>query len=135
MVNFNNETTVGQPAIDIERVLILQRRDAVIEAIERYISIEEGGSEAAIYTLKSRLASLYLQLYGMLYRRYKDNEKFQAFMQDLRSSEYTRLIKAFEFMSGFLDDIKLTRVDNTQQVDTKRWVRGAHTNKEEYSGE
>lgn len=117
MVDFNNESTVGQPAIDIERVLILQRRDAVIEAVERYLTVADQSGSAPIEYIKGRLTSFYLQLYGMLERKYKDDKRYAELKRQIQSNDFTELMESFYFMSSFLDSINLTKLDTRENYD------------------
>ena len=68
MVDFNNETTIGTPAVDIERVLILQRRNDVIDALEGYKKLDYQGTEADLSIFRSRVLSFFEQLSASILR-------------------------------------------------------------------
>jgi hypothetical protein len=109
MVDFNNETTVTRPSADIVRVLILQRRNDLIEAFEFYEKKKSTGIAVDIGLLQSRLFSLFLELQASLKRREK--EDYDRLCRQVRSRKYEELLDAFLFINEFLDKMKLTQID------------------------
>ena len=75
MVDFDSGETVGTPASDIVRILLLQRRDYVIEAIEKYYQLKSGGVNHGLGVVRARLRSLFLEMQAALKRRKKEEEK------------------------------------------------------------
>ena len=61
MVDFNNEATIGTPAANVVKILILQARANAIEALEFYNKRTSLGVEANQTTLKDRLGSWFLE--------------------------------------------------------------------------
>lgn len=120
MVDFNNEVTVGRPAVDVERILILQRRNDVIEALEAYHQVDARGAQAETHVMQARIRSLYYEIAGMLNRRHrskKEKPKYEAFLEKLNSEKHEDLIEAFTFINNFLDTIRLTRIDTKTDYD------------------
>jgi len=120
MVDFNNETTVGIPAIDVVRILILQRRADVIEAFEKYYKTEANGIDGSTSLIYARLLSLFMELQGAIKRRYKE-EKYLEFVKDFDSTDIEQMKKNFYFLNEYLDSIKLTMIDNKKQYDRNSW--------------
>ena len=116
MVDFNNETTIGRPAVDVERILILQRRDAVIDAFEAYTQIDANGAGASTHIIRARIESLRLQLYGMLRRR--ATKTLEVLSKRINTDDFETLLSIFEEISMVLDGIRLTRIDTKEDYDT-----------------
>lgn len=116
MVDFNNETTIGRPAVDVERILVLQRRDAIIDSFETWHQQDALGGQPPTAYIKARCKSLYLQIQGMLNRRKGTlSTDIQALLQ---KDDYDSLVKGFQLMSEFLDTLRLTRIDTRSNFDS-----------------
>jgi len=127
MVDFNNETTITRPAIDIERVIVLQRRHDTIEAFEGYNKLILSGAQASDHNFRSRVMSLYIELEASLERHYPEKNKDPEIpsYKDLhkwisKDSSSEDLLKGFRFINKFLDKIKLTRLDTQRVYDSTR---------------
>jgi len=124
MVDFNNETTITRPAVDIERVLVLQRRHDCIEAYEGYQKTILSGADTGDYTFRSRVLSLFIELKASLKRHYPEGDKDKISFVELetwiRKGEEDELFNAFDLINDFLDVIKLTRLDTHKVYDSTR---------------
>lgn len=120
MVNFNNDTTVGTPAVDVVRILILQRRSDVIEALEQYNKMEYKCLDPDLSVVRARLYSLFIELQAGLKRRLKP-DIYSKLEQDIYSPEKNKILEALVFINGYLDDIRLIRLDNKPHVDGTSW--------------
>lgn len=124
MVDFNNETTITRPAIDIERVIVLQRRFDCIEAYESYNKHNFQGAGADISDFKARLNSLFWELKSALKRHFPKNSKGDPSYKDvdewIKSDNDEDLLKAFDLINDWLDSIKLTRLDTHKVYDSTR---------------
>jgi len=124
MVDFNNETTITRPAVDIERVLVLQRRHDCIEAYEGYQKAILSGADTGDYTFRSRVLSLFIELKASLKRHYPEGDKDKISFVELetwiRKGEEDELFNAFDLINDFLDVIKLTRLDTHKVYDSTR---------------
>jgi hypothetical protein len=128
MVDFNNEATVSAAATDILRILILQRRNDVIDAMERYHMLSEN-SEPSCEVVRSRLFSFYLEIQAMLKRKYdnsmhKDNNpcKYKDLKDTIGQGEFKELEAVYLSFNEFLDANRLTRIDTKQIYDSTRVV-------------
>jgi hypothetical protein len=119
MVDFNNDATVATPATDVVRILILQRRNDCIEAIEAYIRNLGKTGSADPYEVRARIHSLFLELQAALRRRLSV-EEYHA-VRVLVINHHTAiidLVRCFEFMNQWLDENKLIRIDTKKQYDS-----------------
>ena len=118
MVDFNNESTITVPAGDIIRVLILQRRNDFIEAVEHYKKLEDTDA-GDIFVLRARLHSFFLELDAMLKKRL-DKQDYDDLKDKIESDSFEKLIRAFDIINHLLYDIELTKIDNRPNYDTTR---------------
>ena len=119
MVDFNNETTVSTPAVDIVRVLILQRHNDLIEAFEHINKLEGLEQSDDIQIIRARMFSLYLQISEVLTRQLKP-EEMTEFKRRLKEGDMAELTESIIKINEVLDAIKLTRVDTKKVYDPSR---------------
>jgi hypothetical protein len=126
MVNFDNETTVATPPGDIVKVVVLERREQVIEALENYHSIEASGVDTGHKKaiLKARLMAFWYEVEGMVKRRLskaKGGEKdptYEEVKQGIREVEdFDDILTAFEWLNSFVDEMGLTFIDGRPKYD------------------
>ncbi len=122
MVDFDNEVTVGIPAVDVEKISILQRRHDLLEAYEDYKKKRFSGAGVPLSFVRARLISLFLEVQAMLQRRMKP-EVYNKFKEDCftEKADENSILELVYIINGQLDEIKLTRVD-TQKVYNERRV-------------
>ncbi len=127
MVDFNAEATIGTPAVDVVRILILQRRSDLLEALEQYHKLIYRDTEADLSVVRARLVSLYIELEAGLSRRVKD-ESHNELKGQVYSEDIGDIKKAIKFLNNYLDNIRLIRLDNKPNVNKKSWeaVNVAH---------
>jgi len=118
MVDFNNETTIGTPAVDIVRILILQRHSDLIEAWEMYNKEKGKGIQVRIGVVRARLFSLYLQLQPSLKRRLKPKTYVVVDKQIREAEKEEEVIKQLYFLNEYLDELRITRIDTKKQYDS-----------------
>lgn len=119
--NKTNFTLTTPPAI-ILKIMILERRQELINAIEEYNNKKFLGAGWPTNKLKSLLYSLFYEIDAGLRKEY-DKEKdgvnlYKDFKKKLESAEAEELIKAFGFIEDFLYKKNLTRWDLKQYYDT-----------------
>ena len=124
MVNFNNEATVSTPAINVMKILLLQSRENLIEALEFYNKKVTEGVNIEQSPVKARLGTLFLQLQPYLERTYKEkeyNNMLSAFQKNIFFNEKDipngDLLKLFIQLNNLMDSLKITRVDTRIQYD------------------
>jgi hypothetical protein len=116
MVNFNNDATIGTPAIDIQRVSILQRRYELIETFEDYKKKAYRNDAVPIHTVRARLLSLFIEIQATLKRRMKEPvyTKLRNIVKNSNSTE-DEIYSVIEQINEELDIMRLIRID-TQKV-------------------
>jgi hypothetical protein len=126
MVDFNNETTIGRPAVDIVRVLILQARNDTLTAIEDYRLKKHVRSEASLSVIESRMFKWYLEMEAMLSRKMKGGKEFLELKRRFLNLEKTEeeVFVLVSYLNKVCDDIKLTVIDTQQVYDTTLWEEG-----------
>lgn len=116
MVDFNAEATVSAAATDILRILILQRRNDVIDSIEQYRKIEKH-SDPDTGIIRARLFSLFLEIQAMIKRKRKDYEDIK---RGTLAIDFEPLVETFLIMNEFLDENRLIRIDTKEVYDSTR---------------
>jgi len=123
MVDFNNEATIGTPAVDIVRVLILQARENLLDSLEIYIKKTNASVDWPQDSLRSRILTLFFHLQSYYKRtltktEYKDlyNKYTKVFFN---SEELTKeeILDFVTSLNDTLDDLRLTRIDNKRVYD------------------
>lgn len=115
MVDFNNEKTIGTPAVDVERISILQRRYDVLEALEDYQKKRHMGSDVPIAFVRARLFTLFVEIQAYLKRKLSPEDYNILYNICLDSKDENELISAIFKINEELDAMRLIRID-TQKV-------------------
>lgn len=120
MVDFNNETTIGTPAVDVVRILILQRHSDLIEAYEVYLKQKYAKINISTAVVKARLFSLFLQLQPTIKRRYGEDIEAYNIIQKLFTNPegQEKIEEALYYINELLDDLRLTRIDTKKQYNS-----------------
>lgn len=119
MVDFNNDTTIGTPAVDIMRVLVIEERKYILDAIEDYNKRKYMGADPDNSVLRSRLYTLYYELLGSIHR-HKTTEEAEELERQIRSDKYEDNLSAAKTLILLLDTFKLTRLDTKRVYDSTR---------------
>jgi hypothetical protein len=113
--------TATTPPLDVLKILILQRRDAVLEAIESYYKVQDAGSSPPSFYVTSRVRSLFFELESVLRRYYKEDKNTFVKLGDMvLSNKVGDAIAAFRKMNEILDEKQLIRWDTQKRIDTTR---------------
>ena len=122
MVDFNNETTIATPPGEIIKIVILERREQVIESIEYYYRAEGSNADLShkVTALRATVLSLWYELQAMVQRRL-DAQAYEEVEQGIKSSKkFEDLILSFEWLNKFIDEIGLTYIDTRVRYDRSR---------------
>lgn len=122
MVDFNNETTVTQAPADLLKILRLEKRNNLFEAMEHYYKMElEGQSEHHDFIIiRARALNLVWELAGELERKKKP---LKLWLVDLEKGEEARVMEIISELNMFCDEIGLTRIDIRRVYDVTRTER------------
>lgn len=129
MVDFNNETTIGTPASDVQKISILQRRYDFIEAHEDYKKKKLNNVTVSLNVLRARSESLFFEIQATLKRRLKPDVYNSLLGSLFNPKDYEDIRRVFFIINEFLDELKLTRIDtykvyDSTDVDTEDKVKG-----------
>lgn len=126
MVDFNNEKTIGTPAVDIVRVLILEKRQHVFDAVEAYNKLEYANVDADLAVVRARYVTYYLELQAFVHRRHQPESPVrQAIEKPINATTTTKhdIIKGIINLNNELDTINLIKIDTRKAIDTTRVVQ------------
>lgn len=117
MGRVSDDQTIGMPAIDIERVSLLQRRYDFIEAYEVYKKQKLNRINASLNLVRARLISFFLQMQAMIKRR-KSKEVYEEIERKcFNSVDEGEIIGVFCEISEDLDRMNLTKIDTKKDLD------------------
>ena len=131
MVDFNSEGTVTTPPADVLKILILEKREYVMEAINKYqIEAFKGFAPKDNY-IKAGLFTLFLELKAMLLNSVFKKEKvlfngkeeaitkqtIETINSNIKSDKW---LEAFEFLNNYLYAKGLIKVDSRSHYDKSR---------------
>jgi len=119
MVDFDNEATIGTPAVDVVRILILQRRADVFEAWEQYNKDKYSNIQTDLSIVRARLFSLFLELQGGLKRRLPPQE-YTTLLYNLNSEKQEDILGVILMLNEYLDSLNLTKIDTKKKYDKTR---------------
>ena len=108
---------------DILNIIILQRRDELINSIEFYKEREMLGYDTSkiVAKIRSKILSLYMEISRALERKYDKKETFIEFkekMSKINELEPKEFIELFLYMNTALDELGLIKIDVRKSYDT-----------------
>ena len=116
MVDFNNDTTIGTPAVDVVRILVLQRHSDMIEAWESHLKKKYAGVQSNGTVVRARIMSLFLQIHPTIKRKL-DPKDYEALVFSLKSGDEDIIEANILLLNEVLDEVKITRIDTKKQYD------------------
>ena len=128
MVNFDNDSTVSTPPGDVVKIVVLERREQVIEALEAFYYVDHNHQETSAREgiLYSRIMALWFQIQAMVYRRLdkaKGTEEDPNYQQIeemiVKGKKFDQMVRSFEWMNVFVDDMGLTFIDSRPRYDRR----------------
>lgn len=118
MVDFDNEVTITTPASDVVRILILEARYNLFDAVENYLKVQTDGADVSTSTMKSRLWRLFMETEALL-SRHMGEEDFKvlvAFCNDPDTSNPKEIMRLTGLVNATLDKLELIKIDNKRQL-------------------
>lgn len=133
LVDFNNESTVAQPPGEIVKIVVLERREQVIEALEDYYRAEAGDidTQHKLMVVRARVMALWFQLQAMAKRRLKKSVELSYDDVEaavLGAKRIDDLVDVFKWFNEFIDDLGLTYIDSRARYDRTN-IEDANTKK------
>lgn len=134
MVDWNNSATVTTPPSNVLKQLILEKREYVIEAIQRFlVEFYKGGNPKTNY-VRTGVFCLLQEIKAMLKNSITKNEKVylagnlinftKIELDDMYnvinnlSSDFQEIITVLDFVDDFLYTKGLIKIDFRDQIDT-----------------
>ena len=119
MVDFNNEATIGTPAVDVMRIYLLEQKANTEEAWRWFRDKDFSGIEGGLNKVRSRLEGWYLVMFPMIQRHYNDKEiKKEDLEKEIVDGKKETIFKIIKKFNTLLDDLKITRLDNKAKYNT-----------------
>jgi len=118
MVDFNNESTITTAPHDIVKILILERRKYVCDAIEHYFKQEGNGISVPLAIVKSRLIGLFFEIQAGLKRDLPNKEYNDIKKTIFNCVDIEQAKKVFETLNDWFDTKRLTRIDTIKSYDS-----------------
>jgi hypothetical protein len=121
MVDFKTDGTMTTPSWEIIKLLALEKRENLMLAIEFYFKhkYEEHESEQDINIVRARLWVLYYELEAWLKRTFQE-EALLLYRARIDSNKVDEVFEVVSWLNKFMDDKKLTRIDNIKSIDRTR---------------
>ena len=124
MVDFNNEATIGTPAANIVKILLLQARANVIEALEVYNKKLTEGIDIGQSVVRARIGTWFLEHQAYLERSLKPKE-YQTLLERFKTNFFFNekdidnkiILDTIIELNKVLDQLRITRVDLKRQYD------------------
>lgn len=119
MVDFDDGATIGTPAVDVVRILILQRRYDLFEAWEQYKKQNHQGVDSDISVVRARLNTFFLELQAMLERKLNKKDYAELYKK-VNSKKEEEILEAIKLLNQQLDKLQLTKIDTRRVYDSTR---------------
>lgn len=114
----NNTITV--PPLDLLKIMILRRRQNILNEVEEYYFHIERGHPRETYRLASLIKTFYLEMKVMMQKNMKV-DVFKQTTKDCLSKDILSKIRGFEAIDLFLYDKQLTKFDMKIDYDSTDW--------------
>ena len=123
MTDFRNET-MTTPSWELIKILALQKREDLMLAIEFYMKHKyedrhSDDNELDLNFVRARLWVLYYELEAWLKRAYSE-EVILLYTGKIDSKKKEEVFEVVSWINKFMDEQKLTRIDNIKKSDTTR---------------
>jgi hypothetical protein len=130
MVDFNNETTIAQGSGDVVKIIRLEKRYNLFEAMEAYdkaVLLQQQAHDELII-VRARALNLFREMEGELTRKADNDKKNKAkdcliiaeLKHRLMQGSPDELEDAISLINLFCDDIGLTKIDVRKRFDSTR---------------
>jgi len=105
----------GYPAGELYKVLLISRRENILETIQGFRSYENAGTNPPEHIIKAKVQTLFLDLDAHLQKFCKD-EAFAKLEKQVYHEDVEEVIKAFRVISKLLLDIGITMLTMSREV-------------------
>ena len=125
MVNFDSDQLLTSNKGEILNLIILERSNDCIDSFKAWFKSSISNGSDLInksYALRSSLLSFFMEIEIPLERKIKDKQDFQElkeFIYSTKPAKEEELIKAYDILNKFLDEINLTKIDTKKNFDSR----------------
>lgn len=127
MVDFNNEVTVGTPSANVVKILVLQARSNVFEALENYNKKLSQGIEADSSIVKARTGTWFLEHHAYLKRsKTKAGDKklyedyYELLFDEDKNPSFKEILQIIDYLNDVADTLRITLIDTKKQYDRSK---------------
>lgn len=117
LVDWNNEATIGTPAVDVVRILWLQKRDYFLEAWETYRKNRINNIKQGVNICRARLETLFNEMQATLKQRLPPEEFESMKKAVLDPADDSEIIGIFYRINEEMHKIRLIKLDNKKDID------------------
>ena len=123
MVNFNNDSTISKPPIEIVNLIVIEHWYNFRLAYEYYVKFKMGGSSSHIYDCRARLCTLFISIYDLLKRKL-GQDRF-TYIKEISTQLNKKptdeeILDSYLTISEVLDEIGLTKLDTKPYVNRQK---------------
>ena len=119
MVDFNSDATVGSSPKNILAILLLQRQNDFLEALEKDEVETANKRDPTLSITISRLKTLFLQSKQLLNRQLQKEEFEKLHAQVNKAYTIKEILEAYDTIDKALDKAKITRIDTKTPYDSR----------------
>lgn len=109
--------TQATPPTETLKIIILQRRNTCINAIQDYFKRVHANSTPPAHLVKAPIEALFLEIEPALERTITA-DAYKKYKEDVFKGDANTCINAFRSMNKWLDQRNITRVDTGRKIDT-----------------
>jgi hypothetical protein len=121
VVDFKSDGTVTTPSWELLKILALEKRENLMLGLEFYYKhrYDDQGQEQDLNIVRARLWCLYYELEAWLIRA-KSEQVIKQVTAKIDSKDKDEVLGVVTFFNKFMDENKLTRIDNIKPIDRTR---------------
>lgn len=117
MVDFNAEATTSTPIPNLIKIVILEKRYNLFEAVEKYLGRHYQNIEVETYEIKARLNLLFFELQA-LFKRKLSVEEYDKLIEDLVKDDFETIQKTIFLINHYLDEWNVIKIDTRKKYDS-----------------
>jgi hypothetical protein len=117
MVDFNAEATTSTPIPNLIKIVILEKRYNLFEAVEKYLGRHYQNIEVETYEIKARLNLLFFELQALFKRKLSD-EEYNKLIEDLQKDDFETIKKTIFLINHYLDEWNVIKIDTRKKYDS-----------------
>lgn len=117
MVDFNAEATTSTPIPNLIKIVILEKRYNLFEAVEKYLGRHYQNIEVETYEIKARLNLLFFELQA-IFKRKLDESIYNKLIEDLGKDDFETIQNTIFLINHYLDEWNVIKIDTRKKYDS-----------------